>query len=64
MKQLDFNAHIFEISIVPPFRILVYADNIFSCENMISYPAAEGGTPLNNPPIEKHANSSMFALMF
>ena len=24
----------------------------------------EGGTPLNNPPIEKHANSSMFALIF
>ena len=23
-----------------------------------------GGTPLNNPPIEKHANSSMFALIF
>ena len=24
----------------------------------------EGGTPLNNPPIEIHANSSMFALIF
>ena len=24
----------------------------------------EGGTPLNNPPIETHANSSMFALIF
>ena len=24
----------------------------------------EGGTPLNNPPIEIHANSSMFALTF
>ena len=24
----------------------------------------EGGTPLNNPPIEKYANSSMFALIF
>ena len=24
----------------------------------------EGGTPLNNPPIEKQANSSMFALIF
>ena len=24
----------------------------------------EGGTPLNNPPIEIHANSSMFALRF
>ena len=23
-----------------------------------------GGTPLNNPPIEKHANSSMFVLIF
>ena len=23
-----------------------------------------GGTPLNNPPIEIHANSSMFALIF
>ena len=23
-----------------------------------------GGTPLNNPPIEIHANSSMFALGF
>ena len=24
----------------------------------------EGGTPLNNPPIEIHPNSSMFALIF
>ena len=28
------------------------------------YYACEGGTPLNNPPIEIHANSSMFALIF
>ena len=26
--------------------------------------SSKGGTPLNNPPIEKHANSSMFALIF
>ena len=36
----------------------------FTIEAVVSYPVYRGGTPLNNPPIEKHTNSSMFALIF